>query len=141
MSYFKTPYWNDRYWNIYWQQIAEGAAWTVDANATVSWGGQGGLEPDQPEQPTVQPGAGSSRSRRGLREPKPLRPWEAFEPTVLQARATITGTALVEAELTDLNASTSSEVAIDEDDQLILSFVTSFLSEANEGCEIHGYLS
>ncbi len=43
--------------------------------------------------------------------------------------------------LTDLNASTSSEVAIDEDDQLILSFVTSFLSEANEGCEIHGYLS
>lgn len=145
MSYFKSGYFTPQYFNKYWQEEGEGVVWTVDANAAVSWGGQGGL----PDEPVVQPpqvigGGAASAMSRPL-----LRPWEAFEPTVLRARATITGTAAVEAVLSDPElsakiAAQNAEVArlqeIDEDDQFVLSFVTAFLSEQN-GCEINGFIS
>ncbi len=146
MSYFKSGYFNPQYFNTYWQEVleAELARLDVNAAATASFGGLGGLPDEVPTQPDQTIGGALGKRRP---QTNPLRPWEAFEPTIVWAKATVTGTAHVTADaLHDdpivLAQERQAELqAIDEDDQIVLSFVTAFLSEANNGCEINGTIS
>lgn len=145
MSYFKSGYWQVAYFADYWQELDDGAIATlvVTAGASVAWTGVtiGGQIPLQPDL-TIGGGAGKRPA------PPLLKPWEAFEPTIIWARATVSGTAHVEADaLHDDPVVLVEEIrveqsnAIDEDDQIVLSFVTAFLCETNNGCEINGIIS
>jgi len=150
MTFFKSGYWNQLYFADFWQEQGDGAIATLEVNAgaSVSWGGQGGLPDEVPVQPEQVIGGAVRSSSAPL-----LRPWEAFEPETVYAEATITGTSHVEAEalwddpeeiavenrfIASIKQREFNE--IDEDDQIVLSFVTAFLSAEN-GCEINGIFS
>lgn len=150
MTFFKSGYWNQLYFADYWQEQGEGAIATLEVNAgaSVAWGGQGGLPDAVPVQPEQVIGGAAKSALRPL-----LKPWEAFEPEIVWAQATITGMSDVEARaLYDDPAELAAEAGfaaaieqrefndIDEDDQIVLSFVTAFLSAEN-GCEINGIFS